>query len=102
MGVQKFVFKNVPPDHAPQGFTKGADCRHQRGFFLKSLFGVRPVRTDYSGNFTKEQRTKQALADLVEALKEEEKPFDLPDIPDFPDDFNIDDMNQLWEEMNKR
>lgn len=48
-----------------------------------------------------EQRTKQALADLVEALKEEEKPFDLPDIPDFPDDFNTDDINRLWEEMNK-
>ncbi|EEY0257901.1 hypothetical protein DVK17_005292 [Escherichia coli] len=38
-----------------------------------------------------EERTKQALADLVEALKEEEKPFDLPDIPDFPDDFNTDE-----------
>ncbi|EJJ6774141.1 hypothetical protein NJI98_005216 [Escherichia coli] len=34
-----------------------------------------------------EQRTQQALADLVEALKEEDRPFDLPDIPDFPDDF---------------
>ncbi|WP_263283410.1 hypothetical protein [Citrobacter braakii] len=34
-----------------------------------------------------EERTKQALADLVEALKDEGRPFDLPDIPDFPDDF---------------
>ncbi|EEZ0510749.1 hypothetical protein DEL14_005095 [Escherichia coli] len=50
-----------------------------------------------------EQRTKQALADLVEALKEEEqeRPFDFADIPDFPDDFNVDDMNQIWQEMNK-
>ncbi|HEA2273358.1 TPA: hypothetical protein RVF93_004263 [Escherichia coli] len=49
-----------------------------------------------------EERTKQALADLVEALKDEGRPFDLPDIPDFPDDFNTDDMNRQWEEMNKR
>lgn len=27
--------------------------------------------------------------------------FDLPDIPGFPDDFNTDDINRLWEEMNK-
>ncbi|EFI2728279.1 hypothetical protein BEE85_005137 [Escherichia coli] len=32
----------------------------------------------------------------------EEKPFDLPDIPDFPDDFNTDDMNRIWWEMNHR
>ncbi|EEV1468287.1 hypothetical protein ETK53_005230 [Escherichia coli] len=49
-----------------------------------------------------EQRTQQALADLVEALKDEGRPFDLPDIPDFPDDFNLDDINRQWEEMNKR
>lgn len=41
-----------------------------------------------------EERTKQALADLVEALKDEGRPFDLPDIPDFPDDFNTDDINR--------
>lgn len=46
-----------------------------------------------------EERTKQALADLVEALKDEGRPFDLPDIPD---DFNTDDINRQWEEMNKR
>lgn len=47
-------------------------------------------------------RTKQALTELVEALKEgEEKPFDIADIPDFPDDFNVDDINQIWQEMNK-
>ncbi|ENC6753155.1 hypothetical protein ABKY96_005302 [Escherichia coli] len=28
--------------------------------------------------------------------------FDLPDIPDFPDDFNTDDMNRIWWEMNHR
>ena len=102
MGVQKFVFKNVPPDHAPQGFTKGADCRHQRGFFFEKPIWCKASTDRQLRSYRMEQRTKQALADLVEALKEEEKPFDLPDIPDFPDDFNIDDMNQLWEEMNKR
>ncbi|EMQ2248522.1 hypothetical protein WFJ58_004746 [Escherichia coli] len=50
-----------------------------------------------------DQHTRQALTDLVEALKEQEaRPFDLQDIPDFPDDFNIDDINKQWEEMNKR
>lgn len=53
-------------------------------------------------SYRMEQRTKQALTDLVEALKDEGRPFDLPDIPDFPDDFNIDDINRQWEEMNKR
>lgn len=32
----------------------------------------------------------------------EERPFDFPDIPDYPDDFNTDDINRQWEEMNKR
>lgn len=32
----------------------------------------------------------------------EETGFDLPDIPDFPDDFNIDDINRQWKEMNHR
>ncbi|EHH7450860.1 hypothetical protein J5O32_005026 [Escherichia coli] len=27
--------------------------------------------------------------------------FDIADIPDFPDDFNVEDMNQIWQEMNK-
>lgn len=28
--------------------------------------------------------------------------FRFEEIPDFPDDFNVDDMNKIWEEMNKR
>lgn len=34
--------------------------------------------------------------------QQEQEDFSLAEIPSFPDDFNIDDMNQLWEEMNKR
>ncbi|EGJ3464942.1 hypothetical protein IHK62_005116 [Escherichia coli] len=49
------------------------------------------------------ESTEQALTALVKALKEEEqeRPFDFADIPDFPDDFNVDDMNKIWQEMNK-
>lgn len=38
----------------------------------------------------------------LRSYRMEERPFDFPDIPDFPDDFNIDDINRQWEEMNKR
>lgn len=34
--------------------------------------------------------------------QQEQEDFSLAEIPSFPDDFNIDDMNRQWEEMNKR
>ena len=34
--------------------------------------------------------------------QQEQEDFTIADIPSFPDDFNIDDINRQWEEMNKR
>ncbi|HAN2373380.1 TPA: hypothetical protein IEP82_004949 [Escherichia coli] len=33
---------------------------------------------------------------------QEQEDFSLAEIPSFPDDFNIDDINRQWEEMNHR
>ncbi|EJN7321332.1 hypothetical protein NRV86_004500 [Escherichia coli] len=33
--------------------------------------------------------------------QQEQEDFTIADIPSFPDDFNIDDINRQWEEMNK-
>ncbi|EOZ5272430.1 hypothetical protein ACQSI7_004803 [Escherichia coli] len=33
--------------------------------------------------------------------QQEQEDFTIADIPSFPDDFNTDDTNRLWEEMNK-
>ncbi|EFK1165572.1 hypothetical protein BHH84_004828 [Escherichia coli] len=32
--------------------------------------------------------------------QQEQEDFTIADIPSFPDDFDIDDMNQIWWEMN--
>ncbi|EOT0273033.1 hypothetical protein ACOB6C_005358 [Escherichia coli] len=42
----------------------------------------------------------KVLEQLSEELNQLEE-FDIADIPDFPDDFNTDDMNKIWQEMNK-
>ncbi|EOW5056973.1 hypothetical protein ACOY1F_005325 [Escherichia coli] len=42
----------------------------------------------------------KVLEQLSEELNQQAQ-FDIADIPDFPDDFNVDDMNQIWQEMNK-
>lgn len=37
-----------------------------------------------------------------ELPEQEQEEFSFAEIPSFPDDFDIDDINRQWEEMNKR
>lgn len=55
----------------------------------------------YLGHISNMLTADSGVTDMTPEQQEQED-FTIADIPSFPDDFNIDDMNRQWEEMNKR